>query len=83
VEKIVQKLRQISSDPTEAKRYWQNFHARKNQRISTHLVAHGALLAISIRAVNLKEIATQTWLFSAVIPVHAIRKFNASDGNPA
>ena len=81
--KIVQKLCQISSDPIEAKRYWQNFHARKNQRMSTHLMAHGALLAVSIRVVNLKEIVTQTWLFSAVIPVHAIRKFNASDGNLA
>ena len=79
MEIITKKLRQISSNPVKAKLYWQDFHARNNQNISKHLIAHCALLVVSIRERKLKELATQTWLFSAVIPVHAIRRFNGSD----
>jgi hypothetical protein len=78
---ITKKLRQISSDPAKAKKYWQAFHARNNQNISKHLLAHGALLVVSIRERKLKELATQTWLFSAVIPVHTLRMLNGFDEN--
>jgi hypothetical protein len=79
VEIITKKLRQISSNPAKAKLYWQGFHARNNQNISKHLLAHGVLLVVSIRERKLKELATQAWLFSAVIPVHTIRMLNGSD----
>ena len=47
------------------------FHAKHNDKIHTHLLAHGSLFGCALKHRNIKKIATQGWLMLAVVPVHS------------
>ncbi len=50
------------------------FHGQHNGRIHTHWLAHGSLFGCAVLQRSPKKIATQGWLWCAVVPVHSRNK---------
>ena len=71
IEEWVSIVRDSSLSRVDKERRMLQFHARNNHRISTHLLAHGALFGLAIKNREPKKSATQGWLMIAVIPVHS------------
>ena len=46
------------------------FHQNHNNRVHTHLLAHGSLCACAIKRRDTQKVFIQGWLAMAVIPVH-------------
>jgi len=71
IEEWISIVRDSSLSKVDKERRMLQFHADNNHRISTHLLAHGALFGLAITNREFKKIATQGWLMIAVIPVHS------------
>ena len=63
-------IAEMVSDPENAEYYWTQYHNQNNRNIKKHILSHSMLLAVAIRRRKGKEIIKQSWLGSAVIPVH-------------
>ena len=50
------------------------FHGEHNDRFTTHWLAHGSLFGCAVMQKSPKKIATQGWLWCAVLPVHSRNK---------
>lgn len=72
-------LKEILFHSQDAEDYWQLYHQRNNRNIKKHLLSHSMLLVVALRKREAKEIVIQSWLASAVIPVHIISSMRRSE----
>ena len=63
-------MKEVFIYPQKSEKYWQSYHRKNNHNIQRHLLSHSMLLIVALRQRDPKEILTQGWLASAVIPVH-------------
>ena len=63
-------LKELLVYPEASEKYWKSYHRKNNHNVKRHLLSHSMLFVVAIRKRNPKEVVTQGWLASAVIPVH-------------